>query len=106
MNFSEELFRRIKVARRRNSMLACAAIFMIAAGVWLYQYSGIHIPFYINAIVALLVIVVGHLTYDWANSLALVFCPKCNSVVENGKLIGDSMPACCPKCNLIILGVK
>ena len=101
-NFSDELLCRIKKARKNNAIMSFFALFLIGFGVWLYQYSGLDIPYYVNALVTLVVIVVGNLTYDYINSLAMVYCPKCNAVVEKGRMIGDSIPLFCPKCGLVV----
>lgn len=102
INFSAELLCRIKKARKNNAIMTFSGLFLLGFGVWLYQYSGMDIPYYINASLTLVVIVVGNLTYDYINSLAVVYCPNCSAVVENGRMIGDSIPLSCPKCGLVV----
>ena len=95
---------RLKIIRKRhtNALVVAAALVGILLSFWLYDYSGIAIPYYISGVITILVLLIGIVFDDAIRAIGNVACPRCNAIVEAGRLPGHPMPKACPSCGLLV----
>jgi hypothetical protein len=104
--FSDELLKRINGKRKSAAIIAFIAVAMMGLMAWLYQYSNFSMSYFYKIIIYILLLPTGYCIYSYANSAFKVICPKCGALVEQGRLPGDVMPMCCPRCKLPVLSKR
>ena len=101
-NLSKQLLLEIKNVRQLHAVLLFFTLIIIAGTVWLFQYSNFTGSFFYKILAVIFVIPLGSLIYSRVNSGFKVLCPRCQSLIEQGRLPGEPIPLCCPKCRLPI----
>lgn len=101
-DFSEELLSRIIKARRVHAITAFISLIAILILVWTFQYSKISGSFGLKVIFCIFALPIGYFVYSYANAAFKVNCPRCNELVEQGRLPSDPVPKSCKKCGLAV----
>lgn len=97
---SQELLSRIIKARRAHAILVFILLAAILITICFFQYPSISGLFALKVVFCVVVLPIGYLTYSYVNSAFKVNCPKCNELVEQGRLPGERIPLSCKKCGL------
>lgn len=87
-------------ARKFNSYGSILVLTLFIGAVWLYEYSGLEVPMYVNTSILVLCLIVSPILVNKANKLSVAKCPKCQGIAEKGGFFGAELPERCPNCGL------
>lgn len=93
---------KISRVRRFNTIIACLALACFVLAYWFFEYSEIELPMFVNILSTVLAIPVGFILVEMVNRHSIVYCPKCQGVIEKGRLIGHELPVSCPVCQVAL----
>jgi len=99
---SDELLFKIIKTRRVHAVVVFVLLIALFVVVWIFQYSNISGSFALKVTICIIALPLGYFVYSYVNSAFKVHCPKCNELVEQGRLPGEPIPSFCKKCGLSI----